>query len=140
MRLALSLSPLLLSAQTLTAQTPTPGVMTGSVRDSSGAPIANAAVFVIGTAFSALTNKAGHYLIRNLPPGEMVDIRAAYVGFRPVRTDSVQIRTDGPTVVDFQLASGGADIYPVVSFCECPQISRDLNSTRWIISGWMLGQ
>ena len=45
------------------------GKIEGRVRDQAGAPIANAQVFVVGTAFNALTNPQGYYFINNVPAG-----------------------------------------------------------------------
>lgn len=139
MRLALSLSSLSFVANALIAQTPRTGEIIGTVRDSAGAPIPNAQVFVVGTAFAALANSHGAYSILDLPPGA-VAVRAAFVGYRPVRVDSVKVEAARTSRVDFVLPRGGTDIYPVLVYCECPQVERDLNSTRWNISGWMLGQ
>ena len=59
MRLALSLSSLSFVSNALIAQTPRTGEIIGTVRDSAGAPIPNAQVFVVGTAFAALANSHG---------------------------------------------------------------------------------
>ena len=45
------------------------GKIEGRVRDQAGAPIANAQVVIVGTAFSALTNPEGYYFINNVPSG-----------------------------------------------------------------------
>ena len=52
---ALATVGLTLGAGTLLAQGST-GKVEGRVRDQAGAPIANAQVFVVGTAFNALTS------------------------------------------------------------------------------------
>ena len=56
---ALAAAGLALGAGTLLAQGST-GKIEGRVRDQAGAPIANAQVFVVGTAFNALTNSQMH--------------------------------------------------------------------------------
>ena len=56
---ALAAVGLALGAGTLLAQGST-GKVEGRVRDQAGAPIANAQVFVVGTAFNALTNPQGY--------------------------------------------------------------------------------
>src|SRR5688500_19906608 len=45
------------------------GKIEGRVRDQAGAPIANAQVVIVGSAFSALTNPQGYYFINNVPSG-----------------------------------------------------------------------
>jgi hypothetical protein len=54
------------SAGSLLAQGST-GKIEGRVRDQAGAPIANAQVFIVGSAFNALTNPQGYYFINNVP-------------------------------------------------------------------------
>ena len=46
------------------------GKIEGRVRDQAGAPIANAQVFIVGTAFNSLTNPQGYYFINNVPAGD----------------------------------------------------------------------
>ena len=40
---------------------PPVGRIAGTIRDSAGAPIANAQVVVVGTAYNALSDSAGRY-------------------------------------------------------------------------------
>ena len=67
-------------AGTLLAQGST-GKLEGRVRDQAGAPIANAQVFVVGTAFNALTNPQGYYFINNIPAGT-ISVRSAFIGYK----------------------------------------------------------
>jgi len=69
-----------LGASSLLAQGST-GKIEGRVRDQAGAPIANAQVFVVGTAFNAATNFQGYYFINNVPAGT-VAVRAAFIPSR----------------------------------------------------------
>ena len=45
------------------------GKLEGTVTDQSGAPIANAQVNLVGTAFSAPTSDKGYYFLNNVPAG-----------------------------------------------------------------------
>jgi len=75
---ALAAVALTWGAGSLLAQGST-GKIEGRVRDQAGAPIANAQVFIVGTAFNALTNPQGYYFINNVPAGTY-NIRAASSG------------------------------------------------------------
>ena len=66
------------------------GKIEGRVRDQAGAPIANAQVVIVGSAFSALTNPQGYYFINNVPSGT-VAMRAAFIGYRAVRAEGVRV-------------------------------------------------
>ena len=80
---------------------PKTGKVKGHVRDQSGAPIANAQVFVVGTALSALTDKAGAYLMPAVPEGK-VEIRAAFIGYKYSQA-TITVRAGRTTTHDFTL-------------------------------------
>ena len=95
---------LLVLASTAAAPTitgPKTGRITGHVRDQAGAPVANAQVFVVGTALHALTDRSGSYTIAEVAEGP-VQLRVATVGYKPVQT-SVSVRAGRTTVHDFVL-------------------------------------
>ena len=78
--IALAAVALAWGAGSLLAQGST-GKIEGRVRDQAGAPIANAQVFIVGTAFNALTNPQGYYFINNVPAGTY-SVRAAFIGYK----------------------------------------------------------
>jgi hypothetical protein len=86
--LALAAVGLVLGAGTLLAQAT--GKIEGRVRDQAGAPIANAQVFIVGTAFNALTNPQGYYFINNVPGGT-ISVRAAFIGYKSTQVDGVRV-------------------------------------------------
>ena len=79
-----------------------PGRIEGYVKDNAGAPIANAQVFVVGTALSALSDRQGHYRIPGVVAGR-VDMRAAFVGYRPMVIRGVPVSEGQVTRRDFTL-------------------------------------
>ena len=87
--LALAAVGLALGAGTLLGQGST-GKIEGRVRDQAGAPIANAQVFVVGTAFNALTNPQGYYFINNVPAGT-ISVRSAFIGYKSTQVDGVKV-------------------------------------------------
>src|SRR5207247_79436 len=72
---------LLVAASSLAAQATT-GKIEGTVTDQQGAPIANAQVTVVGTAFGALTSDKGYYFINNVPVGTYT-VRARFICYTP---------------------------------------------------------
>ena len=135
MRLALFLSCLIPIANGLTAQTPTTGAVTGSVRDSSGAPIPNAQVFAIGTTRSVLADSLGTYRLDGMAPGRY-DLRAAFVGYRPMAIRRVDVIGEMMTRLDFTLATAITDVGCTLgSLIEPPLVPRDLTTTRWTVVG-----
>ncbi|MBW8773267.1 MAG: carboxypeptidase-like regulatory domain-containing protein, partial [Gemmatimonadetes bacterium] len=128
---------LMLSASMLAAQST--GKIEGRVRDNSGTPIANAQVFIVGTAFSALTNAQGYYFINNIPTGS-VDMRAAFVGYRPVRVSGVLVRGGQTGTQDFALEASVVSVQDIVVTAERPLVPRDQVSTKPTVSGDMTDQ
>ena len=97
---------LLLLVLTSTAAAPTVtleknGKVTGHVRDQAGAPIANAQVFVVGTAINALSDSAGAYLLPAVPEGTH-QIRAAFIGYKASQA-TVVVKAGRTTTQDFTL-------------------------------------
>src|SRR5512141_823008 len=101
---------LMFSASMLAAQAT--GKVEGRVRDNAGAPIANAQVFVVGTAFSALTNAQGYYFINNVPVGS-VDMRSAFVGYRPVVARGVLVRGGQTSTQDVALEASVVEVQAI---------------------------
>ena len=66
------------------------GKITGGVFNHHGSPISNAQVFVVGTAFNALTGPNGNFLFNNVP-ASTYEIRAAFIGYRPSRQVGVTV-------------------------------------------------
>ncbi len=66
------------------------GKIQGHVLDQTGAPIANAQVFVVNTTFGATTNSDGFYFINNVLVGT-VTLQAGFIGYKAVRFEGVRI-------------------------------------------------
>ena len=128
--LALALCATLIAA----APTAAPGRIDGYVKDQAGAPIANAQIFVVGTAYSALTDPQGHYLIAGIPAGR-VDLRAAFVGYRPVRVRGVRVQGGLTTRQDFTLEASVVSVAELSVQAEAPLIPRDQVTSRATVQG-----
>ena len=134
---SLAAAALVFSASMLAAQAT--GKIEGRVRDNAGAPIANAQVFIVGTAFSALTNAQGYYFINNVPVGT-VDMRAAFVGYRPVLVRGVLVRGGQTATTDFALEASVVEVQAIEVTAERPLVPRDQVTSKPIVSGAMTDQ
>jgi Ca-activated chloride channel homolog len=85
------------------ARIPATGRVEGHVRDTKGAPIVQAQVFIVGTALNALTDSAGAYAFPAVPEGS-VAIRAAFIGYRSVQA-TITVRRGRTITHDFTLDS-----------------------------------
>ena len=130
---ALAAVALVLGAGTLLAQAT--GKIEGRVRDQAGAPIANAQVFVVGTAFNALTNPQGYYFINNVP-SSTIAVRAAFIGYKSTQVDGVRVLAGQTGTVDIQLEQTAVEIQEitVVSSTQ-PLVPRDEVTTKQRIDG-----
>jgi hypothetical protein len=118
----------------LWAQAPT-GTLQGSVRDLTGASIAEAQVMVVGTAFAALTDPRGHYFINNIPAG-LVTVRAVFVGYRPLEVRNLRVLAGQTATLDFALESSPVQLQSIeVIAAENPLVPRDEVTTKQRVQG-----
>jgi outer membrane receptor for ferrienterochelin and colicin len=107
------------------------GKITGKVLDGdSGEPLPGANVLINGTTLGAATDIDGQYLILRVPPGTY-ELRADFIGYRPVITQNVQVLTDLTTTIDFKLRSEAVELgTEVVITAERPIVRKDLTSSE----------
>ncbi|HET7023950.1 MAG TPA: TonB-dependent receptor [Gemmatimonadales bacterium] len=125
---------LVLGAGALSAQAT--AKIEGRVRDASGQPIANAQVFIVGSAFSALTNGQGYYFINNVPTGT-ISMKAAFVGYQPVQVNSVQVLGGQTMTQDFSLKASVVQVQALEITAEHPLVPRDQVTSKSRIDGQM---
>ena len=110
------------------------GKIEGRVRDQAGAPIANAQVVIVGTAFSALTNPQGYYFINNVTAGQMA-VRAAFIGYRAVRAEGVRVLGGQTITQDFVLQATTVQLEDIAVQTTQPLVPRDEVTTKQRIDG-----
>src|SRR5437016_2141630 len=90
------------------------GSIAGTVRDSTtGAPVADAAVSVVGTAFTAKTGADGRFTITGVPAGSY-PIRVRMLGYTAAQV-SVTVQDGAQALADVQLARSAIELNPVVA-------------------------
>src|SRR6266545_7439208 len=111
------------------------GKIEGRVRDQAGAPIANAQVFVVGTAFNALTNPQGYYFINNVP-AQTVAVRAAFIGYKSTQVEGVKVLAGQTITVDVQLEQTAVQIVEITVVTQTqPLVPRDEVTTKQRVDG-----
>jgi hypothetical protein len=131
--LALAAVALVVGAVTLHAQAT--GKIEGRVRDQAGAPIANAQVFIVGSAFNALTNPQGYYFINNVPAAT-VSVRAAFIGYKSTQVDGVKVLAGQTGTVDIQLEQTAIEIEEITVVTNTqPLVPRDEVTTKQRVDG-----
>ena len=131
---ALAAVALGLGAGSLLAQGST-GKIEGRVRDQAGAPIANAQVYVVGTAFNALTNPQGYYFINNVP-ASTVAVRAAFIGYKSTQVEGVKVLAGQTITVDVQLEQTAVEIQEITVVTQTqPLVPRDEVTSKQRIDG-----
>jgi hypothetical protein len=133
-RFALAAVALGFGAGSLLAQGST-GKLEGRVRDQAGAPIANAQVFIVGTAFNALTNPQGYYFINNVPAGTY-NVRAAFIGYKSTQVDGVKMLAGQTITTDIQLEQTAVQIQEITVVTQTqPLVPRDEVTSKQRIDG-----
>jgi len=123
-----------LGAGVLAAQGTT-GKIEGTVRDQSGAPINGAQVFIVGTAFAAVSNERGYYFINNVPAGVMV-VRAQYIGYQPAEVRNVRVFANQTMTVNATMEQRAIEVTGVtVTVEQTPIVPRDQVTSRTIAGG-----
>jgi hypothetical protein len=118
----------------LVAQAPT-GTIQGRVQDQAGGAIAEAQVYIVGTAFSAATDPSGHYFLNNIPAGP-VTLRATFVGYRPVELRNLRVLAGQTVTQDFALESRPVQLQTLeVIGAENPLVPRDEVTTKQRVQG-----
>jgi hypothetical protein len=110
------------------------GKIEGRIRDQAGAPIPNAQVTIIGSAFSAQTNPQGYYFINNVPSGT-VAMRAAFIGYRAVRAEGIRVLGGQTITQDFALQTSTVELDPIVIQTTQPLVPRDEVTSKQRIDG-----
>lgn len=116
------------------------GKIEGRVRDQAGAPIANAQVTIVGTAFATLTNNNGYYFFNNVPAGE-VTVRAAFVGYQRAEVRGINVLAGQTLTQDIQLEQTAFQIDSVVVIAATqPLVPRDEVTTKQRLDGDFVSQ
>jgi hypothetical protein len=91
------------------------GFIEGRITDERGKPLDGAVVSALGgtTAF-AVSDKAGQYTLKQLPPGPYI-VRAHLAGFLAARSTMVNVRPSGRTASSFTLRREGDADAPRIS-------------------------
>jgi Ca-activated chloride channel family protein len=137
--LAASLLGAIALLTTAAAPLPAPGRVAGWVKDQTGAPIPNAQVFVVGTTLSALTDTNGHYLISGITPGQ-VDLRAAFVGYRPVTARNLKVESGQTAFWSFTLEASVVEVAALEVDASRPLVPGAQKTDKPIASGAMTDQ
>ncbi len=115
---------LVCAAGPLAAQEAT-GKLEGTVTDQAGAPIANAQVTLVGTAFGALTSDKGYYFMNNVPAGTYT-VRTKFIGYTAAEVPRVRVLAGQTVTQNVKLTPSAVAIGPVVVEAAAnPIVPRD---------------
>ncbi len=90
------------------------GRISGHVRDATtGTPIANVNVVVVGTTVGSMTNDSGYYVIRQVPVGTH-QLTARLIGYAPITVSGVRVTANALVTQDFKLQSSTVALSEIV--------------------------
>ncbi len=111
------------------------GRIAGHVRDASGTALPNAQVLVVGTAFGAVSDSSGAYLIGSVPPGTYT-VRAQLIGYSPTEVRGIRVVAGQTTTIDVTMQASAVVIDGItVSEAENGKVARDQVSSQVTIRG-----
>lgn len=90
------------------------GTIIGKVLDkANNVPLPGAEVVIVGTQMGALTDEEGNYLISDVPAGKY-SVSVAYVSFKTLTVDAVDVIKDQIMVLDINMVSENISTNAVV--------------------------
>lgn len=98
---------------------PMTGISGTVVDQQSQKGLAEASVLVLGSNYGDATDAAGHYEIRNLPPGRY-SIQVTIIGYEPQVRDNIVLRVGESHVLNFALATKPVELKEVVIQANAP--------------------
>ncbi len=105
------------------------GRISGTVTDSTRAPLVGAQVTIVGTRLTAVTDDGGHFVIGNVTPGTY-DVRAQRIGQHAQTMSGVVVRAGEATQVDVTLSPAALTLAGmVVSASRRPEKITDAPAT-----------
>jgi hypothetical protein len=107
------------AATGLEAQT---GILTGTVVNTSGQPVANAFVTIRASNRSGITNARGQYSFQNVPAGEQ-EVQVSSLGYRTT-VQTVMIQAGQTATLDFTLSVSAVALDEVVVTGQAAGIAR----------------
>jgi hypothetical protein len=137
----LCVAVLLMLLPALLAQTPTTGLLTGTVKDPSGAVVPNAKLTLLSTAGeerTATTGDDGNYRFPLLPPG-VYTLSLDASGFQPYKATGITIRITEATELSPALVVAGAATSVDVTG-EVPLVQTSSATTGRVISDAQIRQ
>jgi TonB-linked SusC/RagA family outer membrane protein len=88
------------------------GTVSGTITNTTGQPIADATILVLGTSVSTTSGQDGKYILRRVPAGT-AELRAIRVGFQESKR-SVRVLDGQTATLDFQMSVAVVQMQPIV--------------------------
>jgi hypothetical protein len=125
---------LVLLASPLYAQSGT-GKLEGHVIGAGGTRLADAQVYVVGTAYGTVTDPRGYYFLNNIPAGTY-EVRAALIAYRPVEVRRLRVLADQTITQDFALEPAPVQLREItVVAADNVLVPRDEVTSKQRVSG-----
>jgi hypothetical protein len=109
--IARTIAAIVLLTPSLLAQ-PRTGMISGTVKDQSGARVPNVEIIVLKTGATTHTDSLGRFIVTRLPPG-LFDVSLRRLPYSPM-TVNIEVTEGDTTDVDVTIASAGETLPTVV--------------------------
>ena len=106
------------------------GKISGTVKDASNKEaVVGANVVIVGTTMGASTDPEGRYYILNVPPGTYT-VQASVVGYARMEINTVQVRADQTTDLNFELRQETIELKEVVVQAQMRVVDKSQTSSK----------
>lgn len=106
------------------------GKISGTVKDASNKEaVVGANVVIVGTTMGAATDPEGRYYILNVPPGTYT-VQASVVGYARMEINTVQVRADQTTDLNFELRQETIELKEVVVQAQMRVVDKSQTSSK----------
>ena len=123
----------LLALSLVPVQASTGGKIAGVVIDAStGDPLPNANVIVVGSKMGTTADEKGRFFILNVQPG-IYTLRVTYIGYSAYTVEDVRISSDLTTNVNINLTSSDIQVEEVVIKAKRPIIDKNATNAVRIV-------
>jgi len=87
---------------------PTPQTFSGVIKSESGTPLAGATVYIVKLKKSAVTDKDGQFIMKNIPDGEY-EVEISFIGYEPRKIKVSILNHEGWLPAELKLSMSNLD-------------------------------
>ncbi len=110
------------------------GKVSGNINyATNGDPVVGATVQLIGTNYGRISDKDGHFIILNVPPGNY-DLAVHFIGLEAIMVEDLDIRVDLTTTLNLKMNVATLEGEEVIVYAPNVAIQKDLTASMSVVT------